>query len=106
MTPDGFVKTSDAGFFEKDGQLRIIDRVKDVGKLNNGRALAPKYIENKLKFFPNIREVGGLRRGRGQCLTVFINIDLDGGGQLGRAQQHLLRLLHRSWRASRCASAA
>lgn len=75
MTPDGFVKTGDAGFFEKDGQLRIIDRAKDVGKLNNGALYAPKYIENKLKFFPNIREAVAFGQGE-DMVTCFINIDL------------------------------
>ena len=58
MTADGYVKTGDAGFFdEKTGHLKIIDRAKDVGRLNDGTLFPPKYIENKLKFFPNIREV-------------------------------------------------
>jgi long-chain acyl-CoA synthetase len=57
MTPDGYVKTGDAGFFDKKtGHLRIIDRAKDVGRLADGTIFAPKYLENKLKFFPNIRE--------------------------------------------------
>ena len=57
MTPDGYVKTGDAGFFDpKTGHLKIIDRAKDVGKLTDGTLFAPKYIENKLKFYPNIRE--------------------------------------------------
>ena len=56
-TPDGWVKTGDAGFFDtKTGHLKIIDRAKDVGKLNDGTLFAPKYIENKLKFYPNIKE--------------------------------------------------
>jgi long-chain acyl-CoA synthetase len=75
MTPDGFVKTGDAGFFEKDGQLRIIDRAKDVGKLKNGALYAPKYTENKLKFFPNIREVVAFGQDL-DCVTCMINIDL------------------------------
>jgi long-chain acyl-CoA synthetase len=79
MTEDGFVKTGDAGFFEKDGQLRIIDRAKDVGKLNNGALYAPKYIENKLKFFPNIREVVAYGQGE-DSVCVFINIDLTAVG--------------------------
>jgi len=79
MTPDGFVKTGDAGFFEKDGQLRIIDRAKDVGKLRNGALFAPKYIENKLKFFPNIREVVAFGQGE-EHVSVFINIDLTAVG--------------------------
>src|SRR3990172_2637337 len=58
MTSDGYVMTGDAGYFdEKTGHLKIIDRAKDVGKLNDGTLFPPKYIENKLKFFPNIREV-------------------------------------------------
>jgi long-chain acyl-CoA synthetase len=79
MTPDGFVKTGDAGFFEKDGQLKIIDRAKDVGKLRNGALYAPKYIENKLKFFPNIREAVAFGQGEDH-VTVFINIDLTAVG--------------------------
>ncbi len=54
---DGFIKTGDAGFFDpRTGHLRIIDRAKDVGRLRDGTLIAPKYIENKLKFYPNIRE--------------------------------------------------
>ncbi|MFB9268968.1 AMP-binding protein [Bradyrhizobium erythrophlei] len=57
MTPDGYVKTGDAGFFdEKTGHLKIIDRAKDVGRLADGTMFAPKYLENKLKFYPNIKE--------------------------------------------------
>lgn len=79
MTPDGYVKTGDAGFFEKDGQLRIIDRAKDVGKLKSGALYAPKYIENKLKFFPNIREVVAFGQDE-EFITCFINIDLTAVG--------------------------
>lgn len=56
MTSDGWLKTGDAGFFDKQGHLIIIDRAKDVGKLNDGSAFAPQFIENKLKFSPFIRE--------------------------------------------------
>jgi long-chain acyl-CoA synthetase len=56
MTPDGWLKTGDAGFFDKQGHLVIIDRAKDVGKLDDGSAFAPQFIENKLKFSPFIRE--------------------------------------------------
>jgi long-chain acyl-CoA synthetase len=79
MTPDGFVKTGDAGFFEKDGQLRIIDRAKDVGKLSSGALYAPKYIENKLKFFPNIREAVAFGQDL-EAVTCFLNIDLTAVG--------------------------
>lgn len=80
MTPDGYVKTGDAGFFdEKTGQLKIIDRAKDVGHLTNGALFAPKYIENKLKFYPNIREVVALGDQR-DFVTAMINIDLTAVG--------------------------
>jgi long-chain acyl-CoA synthetase len=79
MTPDGYVKTGDAGFFDTDGQLKIIDRAKDVGKLANGALFAPKYIENKLKFFPNIKEAVAFGDGRAHC-AVFLNIDLQAVG--------------------------
>jgi long-chain acyl-CoA synthetase len=79
MTPDGFVKTGDAGFFEEDGQLKIIDRAKDVGRLNDGSLFAPKYIENKLKFFPNIKEAVAFGAGR-DFVTVMLNIDLASVG--------------------------
>ena len=56
LTDDGYVRTGDAGYIEPDGQLKIIDRAKDVGKLASGQLFAPTYIEKKLKFFPNINE--------------------------------------------------
>ncbi len=80
MTADGYVKTGDAGFFDqKTGHLKIIDRAKDVGKLNNGTLFPPKYIENKLKFYPNIREAVAFGDRR-DFVTVMINIDLTAVG--------------------------
>ena len=77
---DGWVATGDAGFIEKDtGHLRIIDRAKDVGKMASGALFAPKYVENKLKFFPNILEAVVFGNGRDTC-TAFINIDLNAVG--------------------------
>jgi len=76
MTSDGYVKTGDAGFFdEKTGHLKIIDRAKDVGRLVDGTIFAPKYLENKLKFFPNIKEavVDGDSR---EFVCAILNIDL------------------------------
>jgi long-chain acyl-CoA synthetase len=78
--PEGWVATGDAGFFEKDsGHLRIIDRAKDVGKMANGAMFAPKFVENKLKFFPDILEVVVFGNGKDRC-TAFINIDLNAVG--------------------------
>ncbi|MEP0942487.1 MAG: AMP-binding protein, partial [Rhizobiaceae bacterium] len=78
--PEGWVATGDAGFIEEDtGHLRIIDRAKDVGQMASGALFAPKYVENKLKFFPNILEAVVFGNGRDEC-TAFINIDLTAVG--------------------------
>ncbi|WP_299284467.1 AMP-binding protein [uncultured Tateyamaria sp.] len=78
--PEGWVATGDAGFIEADtGHLRIIDRAKDVGQMASGALFAPKYVENKLKFFPNILEAVVFGNGREEC-TAFINIDLTAVG--------------------------
>ena len=75
-TADGWVRTGDAGFFDpKTGHLKIIDRAKDVGRLNDGTLFAPKYIENKLKFYPNIKEAVALGDKRDD-VCVMLNIDL------------------------------
>ncbi|MGB7244487.1 MAG: AMP-binding protein [Sulfitobacter sp.] len=77
---EGWVATGDAGFVEEStGHLRIIDRAKDVGKMANGALFAPKYVENKLKFFPNILEAVVFGNERSEC-TAFINIDLTAVG--------------------------
>jgi long-chain acyl-CoA synthetase len=77
---EGWVATGDAGFIEESsGHLRIIDRAKDVGKMADGSLFAPKYIENKLKFYPNILEAVVFGNGRDRCVA-FINIDLTAVG--------------------------
>ncbi len=83
LTADGWYHTSDAGFLDSHGHLKIIDRVKDVGRLkggaNDGAMFAPKYVENKLKFFPFIKEAVALGDGR-EKVCVMINIDFDAAG--------------------------
>jgi long-chain acyl-CoA synthetase len=74
-TPDGFVRSGDAGFFDTDGHLKIIDRAKDVGRLRDGGLFPPKYVENKLKFYPNIKEAVAFGAER-DFVACFINIDL------------------------------
>jgi len=78
-TEDGWVHTGDAGFFSDNGHLTIIDRAKDVGKLTDGTLFAPKYIENKLKFFPEIKEAVAFGHDRDFC-GAFVNIDLEAVG--------------------------
>ncbi len=83
LTADGWYHTSDAGFLDGSGHLKIIDRVKDVGRIkggaNDGAMFAPKYVENKLKFFPHIKEAVAFGDGREQ-VCVMVNIDFDAVG--------------------------
>jgi long-chain acyl-CoA synthetase len=76
---DGYFHTGDAGIFDGDGHLKIIDRAKDVGKLANGALFAPNYVENKLKFFSHIKEAVAFGDGRAM-VCAFINIDMSSIG--------------------------
>ena len=77
--PEGWFRTGDAGFFDADGHLKIIDRAKDVGRLVDGTLFAPKYLENKLKFFPHIKEAVAFGDQRREA-TALINIDMQAVG--------------------------
>ena len=79
INADGYFMTGDAGFFDADGHLKIIDRAKDVGKMADGTMFAPNYIENKLKFFQHIKEAVTFGAGK-EFATAFINIDLEAVG--------------------------
>ncbi len=79
ITADGFFRTGDAGFLDNDGHLKIIDRAKDVGKLNNGTMFAPQFLENKLKFFQFIKEAVCFGDGRDGVCT-FLNIEMQAVG--------------------------
>jgi long-chain acyl-CoA synthetase len=76
---EGYFMTGDAGFLDEDGHLKIIDRAKDVGKLNNGAMFAPNYLENKLKFFSHIKEAVAFGHSR-DMVCAFINIDIGAVG--------------------------
>ena len=79
INADGYFMTGDAGFLDADGHLKIIDRAKDVGKLNGGAMFAPNYIENKLKFFSYIKEAVAFGNGRDE-VCAFLNIDMGAVG--------------------------
>ena len=76
---DGYFHTGDAGVFDAEGHLKIIDRAADVGRMTSGAIFAPNYIENKLKFFPFIKEAVAFGDGREQ-VCAFINIDMEAVG--------------------------
>jgi long-chain acyl-CoA synthetase len=76
---DGYFHTGDAGLFDSEGHLKIIDRAADVGRMNDGAIFAPNYIENKLKFFPFIKEAVAFGHARDQ-VCAFINIDMEAVG--------------------------
>ncbi|MET0682769.1 MAG: AMP-binding protein [Casimicrobiaceae bacterium] len=76
---EGYFHTGDAGLFDSDGHLKIIDRAKDVGKLAGGALFAPNYVENKLKFFSHIKEAVAFGNGR-EMVCAFVNIDMSAVG--------------------------
>jgi long-chain acyl-CoA synthetase len=76
---NGYFHTGDAGIFDEDGSLRIIDRAADVGKMSTGAIFAPNFIENKLKFFSFIKEAVAFGHGRDK-VCAFINIDMEAVG--------------------------
>ena len=83
LTADGWYHTGDAGFLDAGGHLKIIDRAKDVGRLkggaHDGAMFAPKYVENKLKFFPFIKEAVAFGDQRERA-CAFVNIDMEAVG--------------------------
>ena len=76
---NGYFRTGDAGVIDSAGHLKIIDRAKDVGKMADGAMFAPNYIENKLKFFPHIKEAVAFGADRDK-VCAFINIDVGSVG--------------------------
>jgi long-chain acyl-CoA synthetase len=76
---DGWIHSGDAGFLDQAGHLKIIDRAKDLGRLLDGTVFAPKYLENKLKFSPFVKEAVALGPGR-PYVTMLVNIDLAAVG--------------------------
>ena len=82
---DGWFHTGDAGVIDSEGQLRIIDRAKDVGKLASGAMFAPNYIENKLKFFSHVKEAVCFGHDKDK-VCAFINIDFEAVGNWAERQ--------------------
>jgi long-chain acyl-CoA synthetase len=70
---DGWMHSGDAGYFNGDKQLVVIDRIKDLAETSRGERFSPQYIENKLKFSPYIAEAVVLGAGR-DALAAMICI--------------------------------
>jgi long-chain acyl-CoA synthetase len=83
LDAEGWYHTGDAGFIDSTGHLKIIDRARDVGRIaggtHDGAIFAPKYVENKLKFFPYIKEAVAFGDGRDR-VCAFVNIDYEAVG--------------------------
>ncbi len=83
---DGWLHTGDAGYFDEDGHLVVIDRAKDVMTLADGTKFSPQFIENKLKFSPYIKEAV-VFGGDWPYVTAMINIDMENVGKWAEKNQ-------------------
>ena len=61
---DGWLCSGDAGYFNAQRQLVVIDRIKDLAETTRGDRFSPQYLENKLKFSPYVAEAVVLGAGR------------------------------------------
>ena len=83
---NGWLHSGDAGYFNDDGHLVVIDRVKDVMHLSDGTRFSPQFIENKLKFSPYIKEcvcIGDQR----DFLAAMICIDYPNVGKWAESRR-------------------
>ena len=78
---DGWLHSGDAGYFDDNGHLVVIDRLADVMKLADGSSFSPQFVENKLKFSPYIREAVVFGGGDADFVTAMIAIDMENAGQ-------------------------
>lgn len=83
---DGWFHSGDAGYFDEDGHLIVIDRAKDVMTLHDGTKFSPQFIENKLKFSPYIKEAV-VFGGDWPFVTAMINIDMANTGKWAESRQ-------------------
>jgi long-chain acyl-CoA synthetase len=79
MLEGGWMRSGDAGFLDAAGHLKIIDRAKDLSRLADGTIFAPKYVENKLKFSPFVKEAVCIGQDR-PFVVALVNIDLAAVG--------------------------
>lgn len=75
----GWLRTGDAGYLDRDGHLLIIGRKEEIIRNKSGDAFSPDFIETRLKFSPFIKEAVIFGEGR-PYLTAMINIDFGNTG--------------------------
>jgi len=83
---NGWLHTGDAGYLDEKGHLYVIDRLKDVIRLDTGEMFSPQFIENKLKFSPYIKEAVAIGRNRPHVVAI-INIDMANVGRWAEKNQ-------------------
>ena len=83
---DGWLHSGDAGYFSEEGQLVVIDRLKDVLRLADGTQFSPQFIENRLKFSPYVKEAVVIGKGR-PFLTALVCIDRETTGKWAEARK-------------------
>ncbi|MCA9972704.1 MAG: long-chain fatty acid--CoA ligase [Anaerolineales bacterium] len=83
---DGWLHSGDAGYFDEDGHLIVIDRAKDVMTLHDGTKFSPQFIENKLKFSPYVKEAV-VFGGDWPFVSAMINIDMENTGKWAENNQ-------------------
>jgi long-chain acyl-CoA synthetase len=83
---DGWLHSGDAGYFDEDGHLIVIDRAKDVMTLADGTKFSPQFIENKLKFSPYVREAV-VFGGDWPFVSAIIIIDYPNTGKWAEKRQ-------------------
>ncbi len=73
---DGWLRSGDAGYFDPNGHLVIIDRMKDIMTLQSSERFSPQFIENKLKFSPYAKEAVCIGQGR-EFVIALLCVDFS-----------------------------
>ena len=73
---DGWLHTGDVGEWTPEGNLKIVDRVRDIIVTSGGKTLSPTYIENGLRSIPYISEAVAIGHNR-KYISALIEIDFE-----------------------------
>ena len=64
FTPDGFLRTGDAGKIDENNNLFITERIKELMKTSNGKYIAPQLIEGKVGKYNLIEQIAVIADGK------------------------------------------